>query len=57
MLVSRCHKDTVKVVHGCEGTSYWICSHCGQPTDPFTPLEMTHNDVDDLAGLAVAPAG
>lgn len=35
LLISRCHKATVRVSTSDEGTSFYVCNDCGKATDPY----------------------
>lgn len=37
--VSKCCKSSFHVAGGSEGTNWWKCDRCGNPTDPFVPNE------------------
>ena len=36
MIKSRCHKASVYVYSGNEGTSFYVCSHCDQACDTMS---------------------
>lgn len=54
MSKSNCHQKPLQTVHGGEGTSYYICSECQQPADPYVTQSSNpystgnHTTVDEI---------
>lgn len=47
MIVSRCHKNSVHVHSGGEGTSYYCCDTCHLPCDTLVPFILDDGDDND----------
>lgn len=47
MLLSRCCLLPLYVMHGDEGTSYYLCSGCDYSTDAIDSSQLPKDSIDD----------
>ena len=51
MIVSRCHRAAVYVIHGQEGGDHYGCTRCDTACDVYCPLEFSYAEVENAESV------